>query len=435
MEPNSPRETATADFRSASPRSVLLIVLSPGNDAFGLVDDLMLSNLHARVSWRSRVMPGVLAVSTTVDDGDGILGRVLEELLRHDPSVAFVGRDGHAKRMTAPNDGKFHQQTSIGRVCIESAWSHGTDGSGVITAVIDQGTDYYLPDLFPNIWTNAAERDGAAGIDDDGNGIVDDVHGAQFLQPFDTLISEPNNPAETYWFQGLSSTIDHGTPIASIIGAVGNNDADIAGVAWRARVMPVRVAGQFFMLSDVLAGIEYAYGEGARVFNCSWVFGDQASEVLLYKLMRETNGALYVIAAGNQNLDLDIPTNRLAPASFDLPNVITVGGTTDEDLRWDDGLVGSNWGRTSVDLFAPGAGVFALSSRAGTEFDNYTGTSFAAPIVAGVAALLWTDQPELTPAQIRTRLMATVTPLPHLRDRCVSGGLLNAAAALGVPCE
>lgn len=412
-----PQSGATTDPASSTP--------SPATP-----EPAWLAALGAAVTWRSSVVPGLCTITAARG-----LGELTLELLSADPATLFAVPDTLIEPAATPADPGFPQQSSVRRVCIESAWDVRTDASGLLIAVLDSGVDYFVEDLHPNIWQNPIESNGLPGVDDDYNGIIDDLRGAQFLQAFDELLTTPNDPAETFRVGAQTTTNDHGTPVASIIGAAANDGVGIAGVAWNCQILPVKIGGQYIFLSDAIAGLEYAHKAGAAIVNCSWGFSDSRSAIALETYMAATPDTLYVVASGNFNRDLeDTSRGKIYPAIYTLDNILCVGATNDDDQRWDDGPVGSNWGAQSVDLFAPGVRVTASSSRPWEPIARYTGTSFATPMVAGIAALVWAENPAMTPSDVRQHLINTATRLPALAGRCVSGGRVNAARALQTSC-
>ncbi len=217
------------------------------------------------------------------------------------------------------------------------AWSTTTGSSSVVVAVIDSGVDWHHPDLAANIWTNPGEScAGCAsdGIDNDGNGYVDDVHGWDFV----------NNDNDPFDDNG------HGTHVAGTIGASGSNGVGIAGVNWNVQIMPLKFIGANGQgtADDAVRAILYATRMGAVASNNSWG-GEEFSQALEDAIAdADAHGSLFVAAAGNSGKNTD--TTPDYPSGFDLPNVITVGATDQNDVRaWF-----SNYGKQSVDLAAPG---------------------------------------------------------------------------------
>ncbi len=288
------------------------------------------------------------------------------------------------------------------------AWEISTGGD-VIIAVIDTGVDYNHPDLAGNMWSNANEIPNN-GIDDDNNGYIDDVRGWDFA-------NETNDPMD-----GMG----HGTHVAGTIGARGNDGVGVVGVNWRVRIMPLKFMDQGIgSTSNAIRAINYAVAMGARISNNSW--GGAGFSQALYDTIRAAGqaGHLFVAAAGNEGLDNDDTAGSPHyPSSYNLDNIIAVAATDDSDLR----VPFSNYGRTSVDLGAPGLSINSL--RPGGRYQPLSGTSMAAPFVSGVAGLLLSINPELTVAQMRQAIFQGVDPLASLSGITVTGGRLNAFNSL-----
>ncbi|HUR57743.1 MAG TPA: S8 family serine peptidase, partial [Opitutaceae bacterium] len=249
------------------------------------------------------------------------------------------------------------------------------------------------------------------GVDDDGNGYVDDVHGINVL-------NGTGNPADDW---------GHGSHVAGIVGAVTNNGVGIAGVAWRVKIMACKFidpAGNY-SVSDAIKCIDYARLNGARIINASWGNYSFTSVALQNAFAALRNaGIIVTAAAGNDANNNDLVP--LYPASYAFDNIVAVAATDRADAR--AGF--SNYGATSVDLGAPGAPVFSTWAGNDHDYRYNDGTSMAAPHLAGACALLWTRFPNDTHQQIIDRILTTVDPLPTLAGRTRSGGRLNLAAAL-----
>jgi len=300
------------------------------------------------------------------------------------------------------------------------AWDIQPDSPNVVVAVIDTGVDYTHQDLAANIWTNTLEITGIPEFDDDGNGYIDDVRGYDFSD-------NDNDPMDPY---GL------GTHVAGTIGAVGSNGSGVVGVSPNVRIMPLKVFSSdgSTSITDIVKAIYYAIEKGAKVINAS--YWDDISSGLEEEAINTAGemGVLFVAAAGDGGNNND--TNPLYPASYDLPNIIAVAATTHDDQL----ASFSNSGSTSVDLGAPGGsgGVSPsdqrniLSTIPGNQYGLSSGTSMAAPHVAGAAALLLAQDPSRTPPQLKNILMNTTDPLPSLNGT-VSGGRLNLRKALNRP--
>ncbi len=282
-------------------------------------------------------------------------------------------------------------------------WDVATGNRDVIVAVIDTGVDYTHADLAANMWINPGEIP-ANGIDDDGNGYVDDVYGYDFgVGDSDPMDSD-----------------GHGTHCSGIIGAVGNNAVGVAGVNWTARIMALKVfddAGTGASDASIVAAIEYAWKMGARVSNNSYGgLGFSQTEYDAIRVAGE-NDHLFVAAAGNNGTDNDaLP---FYPASFDLDNIVAVAAT---DRR--DAMAGfSCYGATAVDLGAPGVDI--LSTAPGDAYQLMSGTSMACPHVAGAATLILSVDGRLNFMAVKAALLGNADPIPALDGRCVSGGRLN----------
>jgi subtilisin family serine protease len=283
-----------------------------------------------------------------------------------------------------------------------SAWAQTTSGAATV-AVIDTGADLSHPDLAPNLWTNPGEIAGN-GIDDDGDGLVDDVHGADLLHG-DGDPSDDNG---------------HGTHVAGIIAARGGNGIGVAGVAWRARLMIVKVldAAAAGDMSTVAAGVRYAIAHGARIVNLSLAGPRQGADIAAAIDAARAAGILVVAAAGNTGGDDDVTPSY--PAALDAPNLVSV---TSVERR--GGLEPTaSYGRTTVDLAAPGDRI--LSTARGGGYELRSGTSMAAAEVSGALALLAGARPDVGWQALRAALLASARPtgLP------VAAGRLDIGAAL-----
>ncbi len=282
----------------------------------------------------------------------------------------------------------------------EQAWQYGTS-SNVVVAVIDTGVDYNHPDLASNIWSNANEVAGD-GIDNDKNGYVDDIRGWNF-------VSNNNNPMDDN---------NHGTHVAGTIGAVGNNQRGVVGVAWDVDIMPLKFlsATGSGVLSHAVSAIDYANRNGAKVINASWG-GGGFSSALQSAIQRFQNaGGIFVAAAGNES------SNNASTAAYpaNYPGVISVAAST----RTDALASFSNFG-TNVEIAAPGASI--LSTVRGGGYSSFNGTSMAAPHVAGAFALLWGHAPSKTSTELIDLVMANTDNV--LRDRTTFGRLNVGKAA------
>ena len=290
---------------------------------------------------------------------------------------------------------------------------HSRGRSEVVVGVIDGGIDYTHPDLVNSMWQNLHELNGEAGVDDDGNGYIDDVHGYDFIGEGD-----PDPMPEG----------SHGTHVAGIIGASANNGLGVPGVNWGVKMMSLKfISGTTGTgaIADAVEAINYATmmrkrGVNIRLTNNSWGGFDFSTALRDAIAASGEAGMLFVASAGNNGRDTDLAPSY--PASFDLPNIISVANTNNRDLR----VPASNWGATTVDLGAPGRQI--LSTVKGGGYGLMSGTSMAAPHVSGVAALAWGLQPGATYEQVRDAIFNGVDKIPSMQGSTptVTGGRLNA---------
>ncbi len=287
------------------------------------------------------------------------------------------------------------------------AWDLFTGDPTLKIGVIDTGIDYTHTDLAADIWTNPGEIPGN-GKDDDGNGYVDDVHGYDF-------VNHDGDPMD----DGT-----HGTHVAGIIGAVGNNAVGIAGVAWQCRMVAIKFmnASGVGTEADAISAIGYSVTVGCRLTNNSW--GNMSGGQAMLDAINAAGaaGQLMIFAAGNNGWNIDaVP---FYPPSYVAPNMITVTSTDGRDLR----PTLSNYGAVTVQLGAPGVNVY--SCKPGNLYQYLTGTSMAAPHVTGTAALAMGRLPYATMAQIRQLILANTDPIPSMAGITSTGGRLNAYKVL-----
>ena len=345
--------------------------------------------------------------------------QALAALARSAASVSAEG-NGLGAGCLVPDDPRFPQQDSLqntaqsgGRagadIRMVPAWDICHASPDVIVAILDNGFDFSDPDLAANRYLNPREIAGN-GIDDDGNGLVDDWSGWDF-------VDNDNDP---------DPTGDHGTTVMSILCARGDNGRAIAGVTWAVQLLPVKVTsgggGGTGTAANLIAGINYARSKGARVMNMALVGFPYSTALFDAVEAARSAGILLVMGAGNAGIDLD--AYPVYPASFASDNILVVANTDNLDQL----NLTSSYGFQSVDLGAPGTNVPTIG-RGGVILTG-TGTSNAAPLVSGVAALLLQMRPDATVADLKHWILGTVDPLPSLSGRCVSGGRLNAYAAL-----
>lgn len=286
----------------------------------------------------------------------------------------------------------------------------------IIVAVIDTGVDYKHEDLKDVMWMNSKEIPGN-GIDDDNNGYVDDVYGIN-------LLNRDSNGRGT---GNMMDAHSHGTHVSGTIAAKQNNKIGIAGIASNVRIMGIRAVPNDTDETDVniAEAFIYAAKNGAKIINCS--FGKSSNEggklipeTLQY--IQDNYGVLVVAAAGNSSEDIDkAPTY---PASHKNDNLLIVASSTNSNLmsRF------SNYGLKSVDVAAPGSGIFSTTPN--NSYESMSGTSMASPTTAGVAAEVLSHYPELSPIELKNVIIKSVTKVERFKDKLVSGGRIDLLNAL-----
>jgi subtilisin family serine protease len=297
------------------------------------------------------------------------------------------------------------------------AWDIATGTGEVVAGVIDTGVDYNHEDLAANMWTNDAELYGTVGVDDDGNGYIDDVYGWDFY-------NDDNDPFDDD---------GHGTHCSGTIGAMANNSTGVVGVNWNVQIMALKFLneGGGGLTDDAVEAVLYAtwmrnHGVNIVLTSNSWG-GGGFSQALKDAIQASGDaGMLFIAAAGNGRTDTD--ANPHYPSSYDLDNIISVAATDHNDDR----APASNWGATSVDLGAPGVSI--LSTTPGNTYSVYSGTSMATPHVAGVAALAWSIAGSVDYGMIRDAIFVGVDPVAALDPLgptpTFTGGRLNAHETL-----
>ena len=353
------------------------------------------------------------------------------DILNQSPYVEYAEKNGIYHACKVPNDQFCNNPTNfqygLGRIKAYDAWDITTGRTDIVVAVIDSGIDMIHEDLKDydqyqdkfRIWKNEDEIPGN-GIDDDNNGYKDDYRGWNF-------VSNNNNIADDDEFTS------HGTHNAGIIGAWTNNGIGIAGVDWKAKIMVLKGLDNNTNIkaSSVINAIDYATENGAHISNNSYAKANEQQYSTGAAIARAMNaGRLFIAAAGNKR-QLDWRDNDIKPvypASHDIDNVISVAYTS---CFIDELNSNSHYGFYSVDLAAPGEQIY--STWKNNNYDYLDGTSEAAPFVAGVAALIWANRPNLSWWQVKTIIMKSVDQLSSLSGKVQSGGRLNAYKALTIP--
>lgn len=367
---------------------------------------LAVANVHGLRLHRYELVPGLELIDVAEGNARAI------QALRNNPHVLYAEPDGVMHADTTPNDPKFSSQWGLNQssnidINGPEAWGVTTGNSSFKIAVIDTGVDYNHPDLKANIWTNPGEIAGN-GIDDDGNGYVDDVHGYDFI----------NNDSDPM------DDVDHGTHCAGILGAVGNNGVGIAGVNWQAKIVALKFLGpDGGVTSDAIRALDYAVKMGIKVSSNSYGGTGTSEQAFVDALSRAAAANhVFIAAAGNDGVDNDVEPHY--PSSYSAPNLVSVAALDSTGAR----APYSNWGATSVDIAAPGSSI--LSTTPNNTYQYMSGTSMATPMVAGVAALIYGRNPSWTYSQVIKTLLGTSKKMSSMTGKVVTGAMVNASAAL-----
>lgn len=316
---------------------------------------------------------------------------------------------------TFPNDPDYHseqwafQETGNGIIDIPLAWDIKKRASGEKIAIMDTGIDIDHEDINPNLWRNPGEVEDN-GLDDDQNGFIDDVSGYSFIRS--------------------SSDIDdingHGTHVAGIAAAVGNNGIGISGIAWEADLVGIQVLNDegYGPTSTLVQGIAYANSIGANILNMS-LSSSSKSEILEEAIgSAEANDSIIVASAGNEYSNIDSP--GVYPASFPNDAIISVSASTRGGKKADF----SNSGTTAVDLAAPGSYIYSTFPVEKGSYKTMSGTSMSAPMVSGTLALLQAHSPHLNAFQRKSRIIEGLNRFQHFEGQNSGSGILNTNNAL-----
>lgn len=345
---------------------------------------------------------------------DGMSTEQMMQELRQDPNVEYVEPNYIRTVQEIPNDPHMKDMWGLKAINATAAWSKTTGNSSVTVAVLDTGALYQHADLAANMWNGSLSAGGCKN--EDGAVIANGCpnHGWDF-------VNGDSNPLDDH---------GHGSHVASTIGAVGDNGTGVVGVNWNVKIMALKIARADGSLtsSDWIRGLSFAKNNGARVVNMSFA-GDSASQAERDAI--KNFPGLVIAASGNGGSDMIGDNNDVEPsypASYHLPNMITVTATGSGDALGKF----SNYGVESVDIAAPGVSILGASSVSnGISYYQYmSGTSMAAPHVAGLAALILGYQPSLTPSQIRTAILESGDPVAGLSNKTITGRRINASSAL-----
>lgn len=352
-------------------------------------------------------------------------GKTIDEAIREyreREGVLDVQPNYYYRLQLNPNDTQFSSLWGMAKISAPAAWNLQTGSANVVVAVIDTGIRYTHEDLASNIWFNPGETFGN-GIDDDGNGYIDDFIGWDFY-------SNDNLPFDA----PVGGVTGHGTHVSGTIGAIGNNGVGVTGLNWNIRLMALKIYGTqgddttSAMLINAYNYVRWMKSRGVniRVTNnsyggCAEACGfDQATKDAIDAL--GDLGVLNVFAAGNAGNNNDV--TPFYPGSYDSPSILAVAGSN----QTDDNVY--SYGLNSVDLAAPGFGILSTFNLNDASYASLSGTSMATPHVAGAAALLAAQNPSLSAASLKATLMNTVDMLPQWTSRVKSGGRLNVDRAL-----
>lgn len=388
----------------------------------------------AGVQFEHRLPAGAELV--TAEDGE--VTKALREL-RSNPDVRYAEID-QPIYADSPNDADWLNQWALQGapgMGVEAAWGYA-EGAGVTVAVVDSGVQLDHPDLAASIYHNPGEMGGGKetnNFDDDGDGKTDNWRGWNFVG------DDNNNPSDEHY---------HGTHVSGTIAATRGNGQGISGVAPSSKVMPLKVlnASGEGAMSDLNLAFEYAARRGVRIVNAS--LGSSSLSSNLGETLAKYPNTLLVATAGNTGVNLDSAGNDRYPCestngSSPLPNVICVGASNNQELL----MSSSNYGAEAVDVFAPGEAVLSTYNTAyagggslsfscirpdgsSPAYQCLNGTSMAAPHVAALAALMLSRRPYLSAAQLKAKIIEGAYQAPAYSGKSVSGGRIDAAAALAL---
>ncbi|MBN1424252.1 S8 family serine peptidase [Candidatus Fermentibacteria bacterium] len=344
--------------------------------------------------------------------GPGVSPAQVVTALTGHPALQYVEAVEVPRPVTLPNDPSYPAQYALPQVWAPEAWDVQQGDRAVVVAIVDNGTDFTHPDLLANVYTNEAEANGLPGVDDDGNGYVDDVHG------FDVAHDDPDpSPcppdAEGWW--------SHGTLVAGVAAAVTDNALGVASVSWNCSYLPVKASYDATpgSVARGYSGIVYAADTGADVINCSWgsygVPSQYNQEVIDYATGL---GSLVIAAAGN-----DPVGDPHYPSAY--RNTVSVTWVDRNDRR----NPSATWGRT-VDVSAPGVGILSTSPGG---YGSASGSSLASPMAAGLAGLIKAGYPGLTPFELARRLVLTADTIDAINpgfEGLLGTGRINAYRAV-----
>lgn len=350
------------------------------------------------------------------------------------PDVEFAEPNFLYEICRTPNDPDYNKQWGLFKISASGGWDAKVGDPEIVIAVIDTGVDYNHPDLASNIWVNSREIPGN-GIDDDGNGYIDDIRGWDFVSVSPSWVAEGEDPGppdpDPMDFCG------HGSHVSGIAAGATNNSIGTAGTTWNCKIMPLR-AGYlayngygYLEFDDCAEAVAYAVDNGADIISMSW--GCTHDSYLMRKVMEYaySKGSVSVAAAGN--VTTDDAGKPFYPAAY--PGVIAVASIDKDDnvsiWSWE---VFSNFG-DFVDVVAPGTMIYSTIPNGGYSY--YSGTSMATPFVSGLAALIKSQNRNYSNCEVEEGIKATADDVYSVNPKWMSGllgaGRINVYKALGSP--
>ena len=358
------------------------------------------------------------AMLVTLAEGVSVTSAVAS--LAKNSSVEYAEPDWIQYAWVVPDDPSYSDQWGWDIIQAPAAWDLETGDPSIVVNVIDTGIDTDHPDLAGNIWTNALEAGGSPGVDDDGNGYVDDIHGWN-------AIKNNGNPED-------NGIVAHGTHVSGTIGAVTNNGLGVAGANWSTSIIACKFLSSIGAGStaDAIECVDYIIatknnapsGADIRVSSNSWGGGGY-SEALRDAIQAAVDaGILWVNASGNRGQDNDCFSSDAYPPSYNIDGIVSVTSTTGSDGKSSF----STTGASTVDIGAPGSDI--LSTDSGGGYFSISGTSMACPHVAGVAVLCLAANPALSMTQLREAILCNGDPISALENVTNTGMRLNAYGAV-----